>query len=77
MKMKYRVPGKIKRMIQKLTNNEYLKYKCDEVGIPFKDISKLMMLPDGTTDQKYIMDDIHLSQQAMPFLINEFSDFIK
>lgn len=57
--------------------NEYLKYKCDEVGIPFKDISKLMMLPDGTTDQKYIMDDIHLSQQAMPFLINEFSDFIK
>lgn len=57
--------------------NEYLKYKCDEVEIPFKDISKLMMLPDGTTDQKYIMDDIHLSQQAMPFLINEFSDFIK
>lgn len=57
--------------------NEYLKYKCDEVEIPFKDISKLMMLPDGTTDQKYIMDDIHLSQQAMPFLINEFSNFIK
>jgi len=57
--------------------NEYLKYKCDEVGIPLKDISKLMMLPDGTTNQKYIMDDIHLSQESMPLLLNEFSDFIE
>lgn len=56
--------------------NEYLKTKCDENYIPFKDISKLMMLPDGTTDQKFIMDDIHLSQEAMPLLLKEFSDFI-
>lgn len=57
--------------------NEYLKSECNKIGVPIKDISKLMMLPDGSTDQKFIMDDIHLSQQAMPFLINVFSDFIK
>ena len=56
--------------------NEYLKTKCNENNIPFKDISKLMMLPDGTTDQKFIMDDIHLSQEAMPLLLKEFSDLI-
>jgi lysophospholipase L1-like esterase len=56
--------------------NEYLKRKCDEEGVPFKDISKNLILSNGTTDQKYIMDDIHLSQQAMPFLLKEFSDLI-
>ena len=56
--------------------NEYLKYKCDENNIPFKDISKQMILPDGTTDQKFIMDDIHLSQMAMPLLLEEFKDLI-
>lgn len=56
--------------------NEYLKTKCLESDIIFKDISKKLMLPDGTTDQKFIMDDIHLSQQAMPFILEEFSDLI-
>jgi lysophospholipase L1-like esterase len=57
--------------------NNYLKVKCNEINVPFKDISNQMMLPDGTTDQKFIMDDIHLSQQAMPLLLQEFSDFIQ
>lgn len=57
--------------------NNYLKLKCDEIHIPIKDVSKYMMLPDGTTDQKFIMDDIHLSQEVMPLLIKEFEDFIK
>jgi len=57
--------------------NQYLKEKCNENDIIFKDISYLMMLPDGTTDPKYIMDDIHLSQEAMVFLIQEFSDISK
>lgn len=56
--------------------NQYLKEKCDEHNIPFKDISTLMMLPDGSTDESYIMDDIHLSQKAMPLLIESFSDII-
>jgi hypothetical protein len=34
------------------------------------------MLPNGATDEKYIMDDIHLSQQVMTFLLQEFSDLI-
>ncbi len=56
--------------------NEYLKSKCLEENIPFKDISKNLILPNGATDEKYIMDDIHLSQQVMPFLLQEFSDLI-
>jgi hypothetical protein len=56
--------------------NEYLHVKCLESNIIFKDISKQLMLPDGTTDQKFIMDDIHLSQLAMPFILQEFSDLL-
>ena len=56
--------------------NNFLKEKCHDKNIIVKDVSKNMMLPDGTTDQKYIMDDIHLSQQAMPLIKKEFSDII-
>lgn len=56
--------------------SEYLKNKCVESGIIFKEFSKKLMLPDGTTDQRFIMDDIHLSQKAMPFILEEFSDLI-
>lgn len=56
--------------------NEYLRNKCLESGVIFKDISKHLMLPDGTTDQKFIMDDIHLSQLAMPYILEEFSDLL-
>lgn len=59
-----------------LAFNEYLTYKCNEHNIPIKDIASLMMLPDGTTDESYIMDDIHLSQKAMPLLLEVFSDII-
>ena len=56
--------------------NTYLTNKCENNDIPIKDISSLMMLPDGTTDESYIMDDIHLSQKAMPLLLEAFSDII-
>lgn len=56
--------------------NSYLNNKCIENNIPFVDISKSLMLPDGTTDPKFIMDDIHLSQEAMPLLIKAFSKYI-
>lgn len=56
--------------------NEYLSEKCIENNIPFKDVSKYLMLEDGTTDERFIMDDIHLSQESMPFIINLFSDII-
>ena len=56
--------------------NGYLKTKCDENNIIFKDISKLMILPDGTTDVKYLVDPLHLSQEAMPLLKEEFNDII-
>ena len=59
-----------------LTFNEYLKTKCDENNIPIKDIASAMMLPNGTTDETYIMDDIHLSQKAMTLLLEVFSDII-
>lgn len=67
----------VKRNEMTIEFNEYLKTKCLENNIPFKDISNKLMLSDGTTDTKFIMDDIHLSQEAMPFIITEFSDIIK
>ena len=57
--------------------NDYLKSKCDENNIQFKDISKQIILPDGTTDESYIMDELHLSQKAMPLLIEEFKDLFE
>ncbi len=56
--------------------NKYLKEKCIENNLLFKDISTYLILSDGTTDPKFIMDDIHLSQEAMPILINEFKDIL-
>lgn len=66
----------VKRNEMTIEFNDYLKTKCLEHNIPFKDISKKLMLSDGTTDSKFIMDDIHLSQEAMPYIISEFSDII-
>jgi lysophospholipase L1-like esterase len=66
----------VKRNEMTIEFNEYLKTKCLEHNIPFKDISKKLMLSDGTTDSKFIMDDIHLSQEAMTYIITEFSDII-
>jgi hypothetical protein len=59
-----------------LTFNKYLTTKCVDNNIPIKDIAASMMLPNGTTDETYIMDDIHLSQKAMPLLLEAFSDII-
>ena len=56
--------------------NEYLKLKCEENGLLFKDISKQMLLEDGSTDNKYVIDDIHLSQNAMELINKEFEDII-
>lgn len=54
--------------------NEYLKNKCLENNVIFKDVSKEMLLPNGLTDNKFVMDDIHLSQEIMPYLLKEFKD---
>jgi len=56
--------------------NSILGKMCEDNNILFKDISSDMMLPDGTTNQKFIMDDIHLSQMAMPLLEKEFKNLV-
>ena len=66
----------ITRNSMTLIFNKYLKTKCIQNNIPIKDIAASMMLPNGTTDETYIMDDIHLSQKAMPLLIESFYDII-
>ena len=58
------------------TFNSCLKEKCQTHNIVVKDISEKMMMSDGTTNTKYIMDDIHLSQEAMPLIMKEFEDVI-
>lgn len=54
--------------------NELLKQKCLENNILFKDISTKLLLPDGMTNNEFVVDDIHLSEKAIPFLIDEFKD---
>jgi len=55
---------------------EYLKKRCSEFNIEVLSIAEKMILPDGKTNQIYIMDDIHLSQAAMPLLQEEFKNYI-
>tara|TARA_R110000803_G_scaffold56969_1_gene114711 strand:- start:3291 stop:3977 length:687 start_codon:yes stop_codon:yes gene_type:complete len=52
--------------------NKYLTEKCLTNDILYVDITKEMMLSNGDTDSRFIMDDIHLSQEAMPILIEKF-----
>lgn len=52
--------------------NKYLAEKCLTNDVLYVDIAKEMMLANGDTDSRFIMDDIHLSQQAMPILIEKF-----
>jgi lysophospholipase L1-like esterase len=56
--------------------NKLLREKCEQNNIHFKDVSIKMILDDGTTNQEYIMDDIHLSQKTMPLILQEFNDII-
>jgi lysophospholipase L1-like esterase len=54
--------------------NEYLASQCLANDVLHVDITKEMLLPNGDTDKKFIMDDIHLSQEAMPILIEKFKE---
>lgn len=56
--------------------NGYLKIKCEENGILFKEISKKLLLSDGSTNNDFVIDDIHLSVNTIPFILDEFSDII-
>jgi len=56
--------------------NMLLREECEKLGIPYKDITKRMILPNGLTNQNYIMDDIHLGQSAIHLIIEEFQDII-
>ena len=60
-----------------LSFNKYLKVKCGENNIMVVDISQQMILPNGTTDTKYLVDELHLSQEAMPLLEDAFKTFKK
>jgi hypothetical protein len=54
--------------------NDYLKIKCEENSILFKEISKKLLQPDGSTNNIFVIDDIHLSVNTIPFILDEFSD---
>lgn len=56
--------------------NNYLTEQCTLNGIIVKGITNKLILPDGTTDESYYMDAIHLAQKSMPFIQNEFEDII-
>lgn len=57
--------------------NEYLETQCNLHSILFKNITPYLISPDFiTNEERFIMDDIHLSQGAMPFIKKEFNDII-
>ena len=57
--------------------NEYLETQCNLHSILFKNITPHLISLDFTTnEERFIMDDIHLSQGAMPFIKKEFNDII-
>lgn len=54
--------------------NKKLKKLTEKLNILYKDISDKLILENGLTDNKFVIDDIHLSQEAMPLILKEFSD---
>jgi hypothetical protein len=56
--------------------NEYLSEQCKINEVLYVDVTKEMLLTDGSTDAKFIMNDIHLSQEITPILIEKFKSVI-
>jgi hypothetical protein len=56
--------------------NKYLIDQCKKNNIIVKSITDKLILPDGTTDESFYMDAIHLSQKCMPLIQSEFEDII-
>tara|TARA_Y100000389_G_C17357844_1_gene462084 strand:- start:378 stop:1073 length:696 start_codon:yes stop_codon:yes gene_type:complete len=57
--------------------NKKLKILSNKLNIMYKDISTNLVLDNGLTDNKFVLDDIHLSQESMPLIMEEFKDLIK
>ena len=56
------------------TFNRILKELCGGNDIPFISIFEKLVGPDGLTNPLIFMDEIHLSQRVMPFVIDEFKE---
>ena len=56
--------------------NKYLIDQFKKNNIIVKSITDKLILPDGTTDESFYMDAIHLSQKCMPLIQSEFEDII-
>lgn len=54
--------------------NEKLQRLSSKNGIKFISIFEQLLLEDGLTDGGFYVDDIHLSQRAMPLAIKKFRD---
>jgi len=55
--------------------NERAAAACDMMGIPFFCIFNKLLAPDGLLDHKYLIDDLHISQLAMPFALEELNGY--
>jgi hypothetical protein len=54
--------------------NDMLKEKCDKNNMKFVSIIRDLINPDGLTKMEYFMDDYHLTERAMPFVIDKFKE---
>lgn len=56
--------------------NKYLNDKCLEHGLIFKNIQEKLLNDDYSSNKIYFKDNIHLSKEALPFIIEELKDII-
>jgi len=56
--------------------NQRLSEHCSEKGIRFLDIFDALVHRNGITNTWYYFDTIHLSQRAMPILLNRLSEIL-
>jgi len=52
--------------------NDYLCKKCKENDMKFVSIIRDLINPNGFTKMEYFMDDYHLTEKAIPFVIEKF-----
>lgn len=56
--------------------NERLALLCQKEGITFLSIFDKLVNPDGSTNDRFLVDKVHLSQKAMPLTIKQLGKIL-
>lgn len=63
------------RILATTTFNSTLKKRCSELGFLFLSVYDRLVNEDQTAKMEYYMDNVHLSQKAMPMVITELKKY--